>query len=88
MVASPFFTDPAKSEIAPHQARDHPFFVRMNDADCDPAGIRGNHALIRRVSFFFKFDSKESQPITNPSADRWHIFSSAASEHQGVHSHV
>ena len=45
---------------------DHPFLVRMNDADRDPAGIRGNHALTGRVSLFFEFDSKESQPIANP----------------------
>ena len=40
-----------------------------NDADGNPAGLRGNHALVRHVSFFSKFDSKKSQPIANPGAD-------------------
>jgi len=45
------------------------FFVRMNDADGNPLVLRGNHALIRRISLFFEFDSKKSQPIANPGAD-------------------
>ena len=48
--------------------------------------VRGNHARIRRVSRFFEFDSKESQPIADPGADRGRILSDAASEHQRVQS--
>ena len=62
------------------------FFVRANDADRNPAGRRGNHALIRRVSLFFEFDSKKSQPVANPGADRGRILSDATSEHQRVQS--
>ena len=58
----------------------------MNEANRDPAGRRRNHLLIRRVSFFFKFDSKESQPIANPGADHGPLLSDAASEHQRVQS--
>jgi hypothetical protein len=58
----------------------------MNDADSDPACRRRNHALIRLISLFFEFDSKESQPIANPGADRGRVLSDAASEHQRVQS--
>ncbi len=58
----------------------------MNDADCNPAGRRGNQALIRRVLLFFEFDSKESQPSANPAAERGRILSDATREHQRVQS--
>jgi hypothetical protein len=58
----------------------------MNDADSDPAGRRGNHVLIRCVSFFFNFDSKESQPVANSGTDFGRLFSYATSEHQCVQS--
>ena len=35
-------------------------FVRMNDADHNSAGYRGNHALVHRVLLFFEFDSKKA----------------------------
>ena len=38
-----------KTQNAADRVRDHPFLVRMNDANSDPAGIRGNQVLIRRV---------------------------------------
>ena len=59
----------AKTENAANRLGDHAFFVGTNDADRDPAGRRGNHALIRRVSLFFEFDAEESQPVANPGAD-------------------
>ena len=57
-------------------------FVRMNDADDNSAGRRGNYALVRRVVLFFEFDSKESQSIANPSADCGCILSDTTGEHQ------
>jgi hypothetical protein len=51
-----------------------------------PGKLRGNHALIRRISLFFEFDSKEYQPITNPGANSGRILSDATSKHQRVHS--
>jgi hypothetical protein len=47
----------AKAENAANRLGYHAFFVRANDADRNPAGRRGNHALIRCVSLFFEFDS-------------------------------
>ncbi len=41
---------------------------------------------MRRVSLFFEFDSKESQPIANPGADRGRILSYSACEHQRIQS--
>ena len=58
-----------KTQDKADRLRYHPFFVRVNDADCDPAGRCGNHALTGGISLFFEFDSKESQPIANPGAD-------------------
>ena len=66
MVRIPFFTGHANFENSADRVRDHPFLVRMNHTNYDPAGMRGNNSLIRRVLFFFEFDSKESQPIANP----------------------
>ena len=48
--------------------------------------VRGNHALIRRVSLFFEFDSKKSQPIADPGADYGSILADATREHQRVQS--
>jgi hypothetical protein len=72
----------AKVENAANRLGYHPFFVRANNADGNPAGRRGNHALIHSVSLLFEFDSKESQPIANSGADRGRILSDAAGEHQ------
>jgi hypothetical protein len=47
----------AKAENVANRLGDHAFFVRANDADRNPAGFYGNHALIRRDSLFFEFDS-------------------------------
>ena len=58
----------------------------MNDANTDPAGLRGNHARIGYVSLFFEFDSKEFQPVADPGADCGRILSNATSEHQRVES--
>jgi hypothetical protein len=77
-----FFFFSAKAENAANRLGYHAFFVRANDADRNPAGCGGNHALIRRVLLFFEFDSKESQPIANPGAYRGRILSDAAGEHQ------
>jgi hypothetical protein len=81
-----FFIFSAKPENSANRLGYHAFFVCANDADRNPAGWRGNHGLIRRVSFFFECDSKEFQPIANPSADHWRILSDAAREHQRVQS--
>ena len=45
----PLLTGHAEFQGEAHRARDHQFLVRANNADRDPAGRRGNHALIRRV---------------------------------------
>jgi hypothetical protein len=43
------FSFSAEAENAAHRLGDHMFLVRMNDADVNPAGRHGNHALIPRV---------------------------------------
>ena len=58
-----------KTQDAADRLRDHPFLVRPNDAHGDPTGLRGNHALIRRVSLFFECDSKKLQPLADPGAN-------------------
>ena len=58
-----------KTQNAADRVRDHPFLVRMNDPNSNPAGRRGNHTFIRRVSLFFEFDSKEFQPVADPGPD-------------------
>ena len=72
----------AKAENAANRFGDHDFFVAMDDADSDPAGIRGNYAFIRLVSLFFEFNAKKFQPGANPGADRGRVLSDAAREHQ------
>src|SRR3984893_4525440 len=47
---------------------------------------RGNHAVIRRVSLFVEFDSKEAQPIANPGADHGRVLSYATSEYERIQS--
>jgi hypothetical protein len=74
----------AKSEDATNQLGYHEFFVRANDAERNPAGRCGNHALIYCVSLFFEFDSKEFQPSANPGADRGRILADATSEDERV----
>jgi hypothetical protein len=37
-----FFTGWAKAENAATRLCDHPFLVRVNNADSDPAGVRRN----------------------------------------------
>ena len=63
------FVFSCKTQNAADRSRYHPFLVRMNDADMDPAGIRGNHARIGHVLFFFEFNSKKSQSVADPGAD-------------------
>ena len=75
-----------KTQDKADRAGDHPFLVRMNDTERDPAGSCGNHALTGRVSLFFEFDSKEFQPIANPGADRGAAFPDATSEAPNVSS--
>ena len=41
----------------------------MHDANSDPAGLRGNHARIRHIAFFFDFNAKKCQPVADPRAD-------------------
>ncbi len=76
----------AKSENLANCFGDHEFFVRPNDADCNPASRGGNHAVIHRISLFVEFDSKKPQPIANPAADRGRILSDAAREDQRIQS--
>jgi hypothetical protein len=40
------FLSPLEAENAAHRLGYHAYFVRANNADCNPAGRRGNHALI------------------------------------------
>jgi hypothetical protein len=75
-----------KAENAANHLGYHEYFVRANDADCNRAGRRGNHAVIRRVSLFVEFDSKEAQPIANPGADHGRVLSYATSEYERVQS--
>jgi hypothetical protein len=82
MVRISFFTDHTKSENAANRLGYHEFFVRANHADHNPASVSGNHALIRRVSLFFQFDSQKSQSIAAPGADYGCLLADAASEHQ------
>ena len=42
-------TGHAESENAAHRARDHQFFVRANDANRGPAGVRGNRPRGLRI---------------------------------------
>jgi hypothetical protein len=63
------FLSTLEAENAANGPGDHEFFVRANDGDRNPAGRRGNHVRIGRISLFFEFDSKESQPIANPGAN-------------------
>src|SRR5208282_5657719 len=81
MIIFPFT---CKTQNAADRFSYHPLLVRVNDADGDPAGRRGNHPRVRHVSFFFEFDSKESQPIADPGPDYGRILADAASEHQRV----
>jgi hypothetical protein len=71
---------------AADHARNHPFFIRVNDADHNPTGWRGNQTSIRCVSLFFEFDCKKSQPFANPRSDRGRILANATSEYQRVQS--
>ena len=41
----------------------------MNDANCDQASRRGDHALIRLIALAVQFDAEESQPIASPGAN-------------------
>ena len=86
MLRIPFFTAHAEAENSADRARDHPFLVRMNDADRNPACCRRDHILIRRVSLFFEFDPQKSQPFADPGTDRGRVLSDATSEHQRVQS--
>ncbi len=52
----------------------------------NPAGRRGNHALVRHVFLFFDRDSKKFQATTNPGADRARVLSDATREHHSVQS--
>jgi len=61
----------AESDDLAHGAGDHLFFVRVYDADRNPAGRSRNYAVIRRISFFFEcfhhsftFRSLKALPIT------------------------
>src|ERR1035437_3845431 len=78
--------EPFELEHAADRARDHPFLVRANDAHGDPAGIRGNQALVRRVALFFEFDPKKPQPAADSGADYRYVLADAAGEHQCVQS--
>ena len=75
-----------KAENAADCLGDHVFFVGANYADRNPAGRRGNHALIRGVSLFVELDSKEFQPVADPGTDGGRVLSDAGSEHQRVQS--
>ena len=63
------FSGYVKAEHVAHRPGNHEFFVRVNDADRDSTGLRGNHAFIRRIALFFDFNAKESQPVANPGTD-------------------
>ena len=74
------------AENAVNHPGDHLFFIGVNDANRDPSGGSGNHPLVLRVSIFIEFDSKKSQPIANPGANRGSVLPDATSEHQHVQS--
>ena len=65
---------------------DHEFFIGAYHVGWGPAGGRGNHALIRRISIFIEIDSKKSKAIADPGADRRRILSDASREDESVHS--
>ena len=82
----PFSRAIAKSECAANHLGYHAFFVRANDADRNPAGVRGNHPRSLRIARLIQFNAEEAQPIANPGADRGRILSDATRKHQRVQS--
>ncbi len=86
LVGIPLCTPHAKVEHAAHRPSNHEFFIRVNDANRNPAGRRGNHVLICFVSLFFEFDSKESHPFTNTGSHDRAVFTYATGKNQRVQS--
>src|SRR5665213_1770888 len=52
-------------ENAAHRARNHHILVRSNDANPDPAGVRGNHPRSLCIARLTQFNPEESQSIAD-----------------------
>jgi hypothetical protein len=65
---------------------DHKFLVGVDDSYLDAPGVRRTQRCILRIALLVEFDSKESQPIANPGADRGRVLTDAASKNQRVDS--
>src|SRR5579872_1436110 len=73
-------------ENAAHRARNHQILVRSNDANPDPAGIRGNHPRSLCIARLAQFDAEESQSLADARADSWRIFADTSREHERIQS--
>jgi len=70
----------AKSGDAAHRARNHQFFVRANDADLNPAGVRGNHIGLSGVARLIQFEGEKAESLANPCANSRRILADASGE--------
>src|ERR1035437_263577 len=62
----------------------HPFFVSVNNANSDLPVICRNNRGIGHVSFFFKLNSKKTQPFTNARSNGWRVFTNTTGKNQRV----
>ena len=56
-------------------------FVRANDANRGPAGVRGNHRRSLRIARLIQFNAEEAQPLTDACADERRVFADALVSH-------
>ena len=57
-----------------HRARDHQLFVRANDANGGPTGVRRNHVRRLRIARRVQLNAQEDQPFADALADERCMF--------------
>src|ERR1035437_3483163 len=67
-----------------NRARNHQFFVCVNNAHFDTSGVRENHRRVFFISCLVQFNAKKVQPFANALADWWCIFTDASGENERV----
>src|ERR1700682_2034754 len=68
------------------RASNHQFFVRADDANRGPAGVRGNRPRSLRIARRIQLNAEEAQPLTDARADEWRVLADASWEDERLQS--
>jgi len=80
------FSFRCKTQNMAYRVRDHPFFVRVNDADRNPTGRGGNDTLTLLITLTIEFNSKKAQPFTDAGSSHRAILTDTSCKYQRVQS--